>query len=135
MLMTLLLSQPELRVAGDGAGATAASGLGLGVNARALLSAPLGHLRTCEWEGGDYPHFAGLKDFPLLLLLCVAYAASSLSVHVCVCVCLCLCGSIKTTIIVIHTPQANTPRHTLLRVMLVHETFNFKIEFIVLFLG
>lgn len=103
--MTLLLSLPELGVGGEGA----ADWVRGQMRGRYCLR-PLGHLRTCEWEGGDDPHFAGLKDFPLLLLLRVAYAASSLSVHVCVC----LCGSIKTTIIVIHTPQANTHRHTLL---------------------
>lgn len=91
---------------GRGVGGEGAGGLGWVANARALLSAPLGHLRTCEWEGGGDPHFAGLKEFPSLLLLCVAYAASSLSVHVCV------GGCIKTTIIVIHTPQTNTHTQT-----------------------
>lgn len=51
------------------------------------------------------PHFAGLKDFPLLLLLCVAYAASSLSVRVCVCGC-------NKTAIIVHTHSSHT--HTLL---------------------
>lgn len=69
----------------------------------------------------------GLRIFPRFYY-CVWLMLQVRWVCMCVWVCMCLCESIKTTIIVIHTPQTNTHthRHTLLWATLVHKTFNYK---------